>query len=240
MMAIKPKYKRIILKLSGEVLKGDKEGGIDAKTLKNLAEEIAEVHRMGVELCIVIGGGNIWRGLKEVGDKGIHRVTSDYIGMLATIINAMALQDALEKEKVATRVQSAIEITKLSEPYIRRKAVRHLEKGRVVIFAGGTGNPYFTTDTTAALRANEVEAEIIFKGTKVDGVYNDDPGKNPQAKKFDRLSFMEAIRRRLKIMDVTALSLCMDNDLPVLVFNMQKKGNLRRAVIGEKVGTIIQ
>lgn len=238
-MDAKPRYKRIILKLSGEALKGDKEGGIEAKALKNLAEEVADVHKLGVELAIVIGAGNIWRGMDENG-KGIHRVTSDYMGMLATIINALALQDALEKEKIPTRVQSAIEIAKLAEPYIRRKAVRHLEKGRVVIFGGGTGNPYFTTDTTAALRASEIEAEIIFKGTKVDGVYDDDPTKNPLAKKFDELSFMEAIRRRLKIMDSTALSLCMDNNLPVLVFNLSKKGNIRQAVLGEKVGTIIQ
>jgi uridylate kinase len=237
MAARKPK--RILLKISGEAFRGAERYGIDVDSLHNIAQEITQSLRRGIQMAIVVGGGNIWRGTSDRA-KGIDRVTADYMGMLATVINALALQDALEKMGVPTRVQSAIEISKLAEAYIRRRAIRHLEKGRVVIFAGGTGNPYFSTDTTAALRAVEIDADVLLKGTQVDGVYTDDPRKNPNATKFKDLTTMEAIRKRLRVMDTTAFSLCMENKLPVVVFNLYKSGNIRRAVAGEPVGTLIK
>ncbi len=232
------KYKRILLKLSGESLCGASRHGIDSPALTLIAAEIQKAYETGVEIGVVVGAGNIWRGAQDRG-QSIGRVTADYMGMLATIINALALQDALEHRGVPTRVQTAIEITKLAEPYIRRKAIRHLEKKRIVIFAGGTGNPYFTTDTAAALRAVEIEAEALLKATKVDGVYTDDPHKNPKAKRLDRVSFMDSIRNRLKVMDATALTLCMENKMPVVVFDLALKGNIARATSGQKVGTLI-
>jgi uridylate kinase len=233
-----PKYKRVVLKISGEALSGNKNSGIDNETIEKIAAEIKDVKQLGVELAIVIGGGNIWRG-KETKIKAIDRVTSDYMGMLATVINAIALQDVIEKYNIVTRVQSAIEISKLCEPYIRRRALRHLEKDRIVIFAGGTGNPYFTTDTTAVLRAIELKADVLLKATQVDGVYSDDPKKNKNAKKYDSITFMEAIKKRLKIMDMSAFSLCMDNNLPVIVFNLHKPGNIVNSILGKHIGTII-
>jgi len=233
-----PKPKRILLKISGEALRGKERHGIDVDALHDLAREISDSLKSRVQMAIVVGGGNIWRGLSKDA-QGIDRVTADYMGMLATVINSLALQDALEKMKVPTRVQSAIEISKLAEPYIRRRAVRHLEKGRVVIFAGGTGNPYFSTDTTAALRAVEIDADILLKATQVDGVYSADPRTNPKAKRLTELTSMEAIRKRLGVMDTTAFSLCMDNKLPIVVFNLYRKGNIRRVVSGEQVGTLI-
>ncbi len=235
----KPKYKRVLLKLSGEALLGKQDRGIDTKALARIASEIKLAYKVGAQLAIVIGGGNIWRGGSEEA-ANIDRVTADNMGMLATIINGLALQDALESVGVPTRVQTAIEITKLAEPYIRRRAIRHLEKRRVVIFAGGIGSPYFTTDTTAALRAIEMDAQVLLKATKVDGVYSEDPKKNPKASKYNRLSFEEAISKRLKIMDTSAFSLCMDNKLPVLVFNLTVSGNIAKAVRGEKVGTVVE
>jgi len=236
-MASRPP-KRILLKISGEAFKGSERYGIDVDALHNIAREIAQSLRRGMQMAIVVGGGNIWRGTSDRA-KGIDRVTADYMGMMATLINALALQDALEKMKIPTRVQSAIEVSKLAEGYIRRRAIRHLEKGRVVIFAGGTGNPYFSTDTTAALRAVEIDAHVLLKGTQVDGVYSDDPRTNPKAKKYKQLSTMEAIGKRLRVMDTTAFSLCMENKLPVIVFNLYKPGNIRRAAAGESVGTLI-
>ncbi|MBI4051136.1 MAG: UMP kinase [Elusimicrobia bacterium] len=233
------KFKRVLIKLSGEALLGHERHGINSQSLAQIATEIKKAYDKKVELAIVIGGGNIWRGASDRGES-IDRVTADNMGMLATFINALALQDALEHVGIATRVQTAIEITKLAEPFIRRKAMRHLEKGRVVIFAGGTGNPYFTTDTTAALRSVEIGCEILLKATKVDGVYTDDPHRNPKAKKLSELTFMEAIRKRLKIMDTSALTLCMENHMPILVFNLHVPGNIARAVEGQKVGTLIQ
>lgn len=235
----KPKYKRVLLKLSGESLVGTQDHGIDTKALKRISHEIEGAYKVGTQLAIVIGGGNIWRG---GGDEAvtIDRVTADNMGMLATIVNSLALQDALEQIGIHTRVQTAIEITKLAEPYIRRRAVRHLEKNRVVIFGGGIGSPYFTTDTTSALRAIEIDAQILLKATKVDGVYTEDPKKNPKAKKYDKLGFDEAISKRLKIMDTSAFTLCMDNKLPVLVFDLNVPGNIAKAVRGEKVGTLIE
>ncbi len=232
------KYKRALLKLSGESLCGEESHGIKPDALSSIVAEIKLAHEHGLQIGIVVGGGNIWRGEQDRGEA-ITRVTADYMGMLATLINALALQDALETLGVPSRVQSAVEINKLSEPYIRRKAIRHLEKGRVVIFAGGTGNPYFTTDTAAALRAVEIEAEVVLKATKVDGVYTADPKKDKTAKKFERLTFMDSIKQRLKVMDTTALTLCMENRMPVVVFDLTVKGNIARAVAGQKVGTLI-
>jgi len=233
-----PKYRRILLKLSGEAL-GDTTGfGINAEAIHEMARQIRDVRDMGVEVVIVVGGGNIFRGLQGI-EKGIERVTADHMGMLGTVINALALQDALEKQEVPTRVQSAISMAQVAEPFIRRRAERHLEKGRVVIFGGGTGNPYFSTDTTAALRAAEIGADVILKATKVDGIYDCDPKKNPGAKRFDKISYLEALQRQLKVMDSTAFSLCMDNKMPIIVFDMFGKGNLARVVRGEKVGTLV-
>jgi len=235
----KPVYKRILLKLSGEALKGKREFGIDFEETAIIAEQINEIQALGVEIAVVIGGGNIFRGV-PASKNGIDRVTADYMGMIATMINALALQGALENIGVITRVQTAIEMQKLAEPYIRRKAVRHLEKGRVVIFAGGTGNPYFSTDTAAALRAVEIEAEIVLKATKVDGVYSSDPLTNKKAKRFSSIDYLEVITKRLKVMDSTAISLCMDNNLPIVVFNMAQKGNIRKVIMGENIGTFVK
>lgn len=236
---MKPKYKRILLKLSGEALAGDSGYGIDTDVLNSIAKEIAEVAKDGFEVAIVIGGGNIFRGIKGA-TKGMDRASADYMGMLATVLNCLALQDALEHLGVSTRVQSAIEMRELAEPYIRRKAVRHLEKDRVVIFGAGTGNPYFTTDTTAALRAMEVGCEVVLKATKVDGIYDADPTKNPRAKKFAELSYLEVLSKGLQVMDSTAISLCMDNQLPIIVFNMGEKGALKKLLKGQKVGTLVR
>lgn len=231
-------FKRILLKLSGEALMGEKGYGIDPVTVNYMAEEIKKAYELGIEIAVVIGGGNIFRGV-EAAEQGIERATADYMGMLATVINALALQNALEKIDVNTRVQSAIEMQELAEPYIRRKAMRHLEKGRVVIFAAGTGNPYFTTDTAAALRAIEIGADVIMKGTKVDGIYSSDPFKDPKAKKFDKLTYMDVIRDSLKVMDSTAITLCMDNNLPIVVFNIRKSDNLKKIILGQKIGSIV-
>ena len=231
-------FKRILLKLSGEALMGEKGYGIDPVTVNYMAEEIKKAYELGIEIAVVIGGGNIFRGV-EAAEQGIERATADYMGMLATVINALALQNALEKIDVNTRVQSAIEMQELAEPYIRRKAMRHLEKGRVVIFAAGTGNPYFTTDTAAALRAIEIGADVIMKGTKVDGIYSSDPFKDPKAKKFDKLTYMDVIRDSLKVMDSTAITLCMDNNLPIVVFNIRKYDNLKKIILGQKIGSIV-
>lgn len=229
-------FKRILLKLSGEALIGQQGLGIDPETVARIAGELKEVKQLGVEIGIVIGGGNIFRGL-SASARGMDRVTADYMGMLATVINALALQDYLERNHVVTRVQTAIKMEQLAEPFIRRRAIRHLEKGRIVIFAGGTGNPYFTTDTAAALRAIEIEANAIIKGTKVDGVYDDDPKTNPSARKFDRLTYFDVVKKRLKVMDVTAVTLCMENSLPIYVFNLTKRGNLKKLILGESIGT---
>ncbi|MDE3099857.1 MAG: UMP kinase [Verrucomicrobiota bacterium] len=236
--ARKPKFSRILLKLSGEAL-GDANGrGISAEAVHQMAEQIREVRALGLQVVVVVGGGNIFRGLSG-SERGIERATGDYMGMLATVINALALQDALEKLGCPTRVQSAITMSQVAEPFIRRRAVRHLEKNRVVIFGGGTGNPYFSTDTAAALRANEIGAEVILKATKVDGVYDCDPGKNSRARRFENISYLEALQRQLKVMDSTAFSLCMDNKMPIVVFDFSKPHNLKRAVMGEKVGTLV-
>ncbi len=232
-------YKRILLKLSGEALQGRQKYGLDPKVITSVAEELKDVRELGLEIAVVVGGGNIFRGV-VTSAKGMERSIADYMGMLATGINALALQGVLEKMGVDTRVQSAIEMRDLAEPYIRRRAIRHLEKGRVVIFAGGTGNPYFTTDTAAALRATEIGAEVILKATKVDGVYSSDPMLDPKAKKYGRLSYIEVIKRKLKVMDSTAISLCMDNSLPIIVFNLKRKGSIKRAVLGEPIGTIVE
>ena len=233
-----PKYKRLILKVTGEVFAGPHQFGIDAMTVKAFAQEIKEVKEMGCELALVIGGGNIFRGA-VASEIGMDRASADTMGMLATVINSLALQDALEKLGVSTRVMSAIEMRQVAEPYIRRRATRHLEKGRIVIFAGGTGNPYFTTDTTASLRAMEVAAEVILKATKVEGVYDADPLKCEGAKKFEELTYIEVLNRELKVMDSTAISLCMDNQLPIVVFNIMEKGNIKRVVSGEPIGTLV-
>lgn len=233
------RYKRILLKLSGEALMGDKGYGIDSDTVQYMAADIKEVVRMGVEVAVVIGGGNIFRGV-AASVKGMERASADYMGMLATVINSLALQNELEKIGVPTRVQSAIEMRELAEPYMRRKAIRHLEKGRTVIFAAGTGNPYFTTDTAAALRAMEIGAEVILKATKVDGVYSSDPVRYPQAKKFDNISYMDVLKKGLTVMDSTAISLCMDNNLPIVVFNVKSRGNLKKIMHGEKIGTFVR
>ncbi len=232
----RPQYRRILLKLSGEALGGESGVGICPEALRKMAAQIAEVRELGVQVVVVIGGGNIFRGVQGSA-KGIERATGDYMGMLATVINALALQDALEKLGIATRVQSAIAMAQVAEPFIRRRAVRHLEKGRVVIFGGGTGNPYFSTDTAAALRANELGVEVILKATKVDGVYDRDPKTSPGAKRFTQITYLDALQRQLRVMDSTALSLCMENKMPSVVFDIFKPHNLRRVVLGEKVGT---
>jgi uridylate kinase len=235
----KPVYRRVLLKVSGEALAGDQGYGIDAKVVQAIAQAVHEVHQSGVQIALVIGGGNIYRGAD--GEKmGMDRVSSDYMGMLATLINALALQNALEKQGAFTRVQSAIEMSKVAEPFIRRRAMRHLEKKRIVIFAGGTGNPYFTTDTAAALRAIEIGADVILKATNVDGIYNADPKKDPQAKKFKNLTYIDAINRRLRVMDTTALTLCMENKLPIVVFGLQQKDSIKRVIWGEPIGTLVK
>ena len=231
-------YRRALLKLSGEALIGDQGYGIDAKMLQYLADEISDVHRLGVELALVIGGGNIFRG-SEAEARGIDRVTADNMGMLATVINGLSLQSALEQAGIVTRVQTAFEMRAVAEPYIRRRALRHLEKGRVVLFAGGTGNPYFTTDTTAALRAAEIGADVVLKATKVDGIYDEDPMTHPGAVRLPRLTYLETLQRRLKVMDATAVSLCMDNQLPIVVFDINQPGNLRSIMQGKSIGTLV-
>lgn len=237
-MPAKPRYKRILLKLSGEALAGEKGLGIDPLRAEDIAQRVAEVVETGVELAIVIGAGNLWRGAQGL-DRGMDRTTADHMGMLGTVMNALALMDAIERAGFLTRVQSAIEMRAVAEPYIRRRAIRHLEKGRVVIFAGGTGNPFFSTDTAAALRAMEIGADVVIKATKVDGVYDSDPQKNPNAIKFDKLSYIETINRRLQVMDTTAITLCMENDLPILVLNFWDPHALKRALLGEEVGTLV-
>jgi uridylate kinase len=232
-------YKRILLKISGEALMGDKGYGIDANTVDFMAKEVRDIISMGIQISVVIGGGNIFRGV-QASLEGMERASADYMGMLATVINALALQNALEKYKISTRVLSAIEMQELCEPYIRRKAIRHLEKGRVVIFAAGTGNPYFTTDTAAALRAMEINADVIMKGTKVDGVYSADPVKDPTATKFRELTYIDVLKKGLGVMDSTAISLCMDNDMPIIVFNLRGKGNIRKIIEGKKIGTLVR
>ncbi len=234
----KPVYQRVLLKLTGESLQGKQGYGIDLEVAKSIARQIKEVKDLGVEVACVIGGGNIFRGLKAA-DEGMDRVAADYIGMLATMINALALQDVLEREGVQTRVQSAIQIQQLAEPFIRRRAIRHLEKGRVVIFGAGTGNPFFTTDTAAALRATEIGADVILKATKVDGVYSSDPHKNKSAKRFNRLRYMDVLKKRLQVMDASAISLCMDHKLPIVVFDLMRHGNIRKVILGEPIGTVV-
>ena len=234
-----PKYKRVLLKLSGEAMAGGEGVGIDPKRAEVIAREIKDVQSLGVEVAVVIGGGNIFRGMVAEA-AGMERVSADYMGMLATVINALALQDALESMGVVTRVQTAIEMRELAEPFIRRRAIRHLEKGRVVIFAGGTGSPYFTTDTAASLRAMEIGAEVIMKATKVDGVYSADPLVDPSAERFDEITYIDCLQKGLKVMDATALSLCMDNGVPIIVFNLWVPGNVGRAVKGEPVGTVVR
>lgn len=236
----RPKYKRVVLKLSGEALAGQLGYGIDSKMIAEIAAQVKDIHELQVETAIVVGGGNIWRGIAGSA-KGIDRATADYMGMLATVMNSLALQDALEQIEVPTRVQTSITMQQVAEPYIRRRAIRHLEKGRVVIFAAGTGNPYFSTDTTAALRAAEIEAEVILMAkNKVDGVYSADPFKDPSAEKFETLTYMEMLNKNLGVMDSTASSLCMDNNIPLLVFSITERGNIKRAVLGEKIGTIVK
>jgi uridylate kinase len=233
-----PKYKRIVLKLSGEALAGEKGFGIEHDIISSIARQVVEVEKKGVEVAIVVGGGNIWRGVSGSA-KGMDRATADYMGMLATVINALALQDALENEGMGTRTMSAIEMRAVAEPYIRRRAIRHLEKGRVVIFAAGTGNPYFSTDTTAALRSAEIEAQVILMAKKVDGVYDSDPMLNQNARKYDRLDYIDVINQGLGVMDSTAASLCMDNNIPIIVFNLTQEGNILKAVMGENIGTYV-
>jgi len=235
----KAQYKRILLKISGEVLSGEGNFGIDSEVMLEIAREIREVKNLGVEMAVVIGGGNIFRGI-AASSKGMDRASADYMGMLATVLNALALQDALEKLGVQTRVQTAIEMREIAEPYIRRRAIRHLEKNRVVIFAAGTGNPYFTTDTTASLRAMEIGAEVILKATKVEGVYDYDPMVDRRAKRYEELTYLDVLKKQLKVMDATAISLCMDHHIPIVVFNLKKKGNIKRVVLGENVGTRVR
>ena len=237
----RPVYKRVVLKLSGEALQGKKPHGIDQPVLVSIARQIKEIKGLGVDVAIVLGAGNIFRGQENIASRGLDmdRSVADYMGMLATVINGLAFQDALEKMGVPTRVMTAIEIQRVAELYIRRKAIRHLEKGRVVIFVAGTGNPYFTTDTAAALRAMEINADAILKATRVDGVYSADPMKVKSAKKFDRLKYIDVLKKGLKVMDATAISLCMDNKLPIVVFNLNKEGNIRRVLMGEKIGTVV-
>ena len=233
---IRPKYGRVVLKVSGEALAGNRGFGIDTATLGRISEEIVEVYKSGVEIAIVVGGGNFWRGRSG---EGMDRTTADHMGMLATVINALALQDALESRGIPTRLQTAIEMRQIAEPYIRRRAVSHLEKKRIVIFACGTGNPYFTTDTTAALRAAEIDAELILKATKVDGVYDSDPLANAGAKKYDKLSYIDVLNKSLKVLDSTATSLCMDNKIPIVVFDMTTPGNIMKVLQGENIGTLV-
>jgi len=234
----KSAYKRVVLKMSGEVLQGKQGYGIDPEVTRSIAEEIKDVKKLGTQIAIVIGGGNIYRGATAEG-QGVDRTTADYMGMLATVINGLALQDSLEKAGVFTRVQTAIDMQELAEPYIRRKAIRHLEKNRVVIFVAGTGNPYFSTDTAASLRAVEIGADVILKATKVDGVYSADPKKDKSAKKFKTLKYIQVLKKGLKVMDATAVSLCMDNKLPIIVFDLTTKGNIKRVLLGDKIGTIV-
>ena len=235
----KPVYGRILLKLSGEGLIGSEPYGIDTGVLREIAEQISEVHKLGTQIALVIGGGNIFRGVSAA-SGGMDRSTADYMGMLATVMNALAMQDALEKFGIATRVQSAIDMKEVAEPYIRRKAIRHLEKGRIVIFAAGTGLPFFTTDTTAALRASEIAAEVLMKATKVDGVYECDPAKNPHALRYERISFSEVLNRNLKVMDATAISLAREEKMRIIVFNLSIRGNIRKAVLGKSIGTVVE
>ena len=235
----KPSYRRILLKLSGEALMGRQSFGIDEKILAGLSAEIREVTALGVQVALVVGGGNIFRGIRTSKEYGIDRASADYMGMLAMVINSLALQEVLERGGVNTRVLSAIEMRAIAEPYIRRRALRHLEKGRVVIFAAGTGNPYFTTDTAAALRAMEINADAILKATKVDGVYDRDPVADPRARKYSRLTYIDVLQRNLKVMDATAVSLCMDNHLPIVVFNVTRRGNILRVVRGDRIGTVV-
>ncbi|NLP45090.1 MAG: UMP kinase [Peptococcaceae bacterium] len=232
------RYQRVVLKLSGEALAGEQGYGIAHSMLTSVAEQVKEVQQLGVEMALVVGGGNIWRGISG-SSQGMDRATADYMGMLATVMNALALQDALEQNNIQTRVLSAIEMRQIAEPYIRRRAIRHMEKGRIVIFAAGTGNPYFSTDTTAALRAAEIEAEVILMAKRVDGVYDCDPLKNPEAKKFERLTYLDVLSKGLGVMDSTAASLCMDNNIPLIVFNLNKNGNILRAIKGETIGTYV-
>lgn len=234
-----PVYKRILLKLSGEALAGKQGTGINTATIKQIAQDVAEAYKAGVQIGLVIGGGNIYRGV-AASAEGMDRASADYMGMLATCINALALQDALEKEGVPTRVQTAIEMAEIAEPYIRRKAIRHLEKGRLVIFGAGTGNPFFTTDTAASLRAMEINAQVIMKATKVDGIYDKDPAKHSDAKKFDKISYIDVLNRGLQVMDSTAISMCMDNKLPIITFDLTQPGNILKAVQGENIGTLVQ
>jgi uridylate kinase len=233
-----PKYNRVLLKLSGEALGGARDYGIDLDVVQTIAAQVKRVHELGVQTALVVGGGNIFRGL-AASERGFDRATGDYMGMLATVINALALQDALERTGIPARTMTAIQMPQVAEPYIRRRAVRHLEKGRVVILAAGTGNPYFTTDTTAALRAVEIEADVILKATKVDGVYTADPKRDPTAVKLDRLDYMEVLNRGIEVMDNTALTLCMDNDVPIVVFNLLVPGNIERVILGEEIGTLV-
>ena len=237
-MSSRPAYTRVLLKLSGEALMGDQGYGVDPAVVTRIAEEVAEIRALGVQVAIVIGGGNIFRGMAGSA-RGMDRATADYMGMLATVINALALQDALEQANVITRVVTAIEMRAVAEPFIRRRAIRHLEKGRVVIFAAGTGNPYFTTDTAAALRAMEIKADVILKGTKVDGIYTADPMLDPHATKYTSISYLQVLERQLRVMDATAISLCMDNKLPIVVFNLREPGNIRRVVQGDPIGTTV-
>ena len=234
-----PKYKRVLLKVSGEILMGSRSLGIDPDLLERISQQVKLVHDLGVEIAVVVGGGNIFRGLPAA-QGGMERASADYMGMLATVINALALQDCLEKMGVFTRVMTALHMEQVAEPFIRRRAIRHMEKGRVIILAAGTGNPYFTTDTAAALRAIELEADVLLKGTKVDGVYELDPRLEPKAKKFDSLTYLEILSKELKIMDATAVSLCMDNRLPILVFNLMEDENLEKIILGEKIGTLVR
>jgi len=236
---VKPKYKRVLLKISGEALEGKSGYGIDTNVLESIALQIKEIISLGVEVAIVIGGGNVFRGFQATIEKGMDRVTADYMGMLATVLNGLALQDAMERAGIFTRVQTAIEMEELAEPFIRRRAIRHLEKKRAVIFVAGTGNPYFTTDTASALRAIEISADVILKATKVDGIYSRDPVKDKKAKRYTKLRYIDVIKKGLKIMDATAVTLCMENKLPIIVFNMNKKGNIKRAILGENIGTIV-
>ncbi|AHF09611.1 MULTISPECIES: UMP kinase [Dehalobacter] len=232
------RYRRIVLKLSGEALAGEQGFGIAHSMLESVARQISEVQKLGVEMALVVGGGNIWRGIAG-SSQGIDRTTADYMGMLATVMNALALQDVLEQHNIVTRVLSAIEMRQVAEPYIRRRAIRHMEKGRIIIFAAGTGNPYFSTDTTAALRAAEIEADVILMAKQVDGVFDSDPMKNPDAKKFERLTYLDVLSKGLGVMDSTATSLCMDNDIPIIVFNLKENGNIIKALKGEPIGTYV-
>ncbi len=235
---MRPMYKRILLKLSGESLMGEQEFGIDATVLKSFAEDVAEIYHSGIQIGIVLGGGNIFRG-SQAATQGIDKVSGDYMGMLATVINSIAFQNALEERGVPTRLQTAIQMHQIAEPYIRRRAIRHLEKNRVVLFGAGTGNPYFTTDTAAVLRAIEIEADVVIKGTRVDGVYDSDPEKNPDAVRYEKITYQEVLAKELKVMDATAIALCNDNKLPILVFNMNEKGNLRKLMNNQSVATIV-